>query len=178
MIRKVKTRMGWIILIFVLAIFAGIFVLVDDWKRDWTTNWAETDPQAEAADLRPFHSPLPPDALQQEVLEWVFQQSRWAVGDESGEIAPSAPSGNPPIQAPLQLHLVRSTRIMQFKDDVHLTIDRDPESGGSVLHVQSRSRIGRGDLGQNPRNIKELIAGMKARRSMQPSRSPRSNGYD
>lgn len=149
--------MGWLILVVFLAIFAAIVVRVDDWKRDWTTNWAETDPEAEAADLRPFHSLLPPDALRKQVLEWVSDHSHWELAEDSDETASSAD------RPPIQLHLVRSTRIMQFKDDVHLTFEQDLETGGSVLHVQSRSRIGRGDLGQNPRNIRELIAGMKTR---------------
>lgn len=163
LLRKGKTRMGWIILGILLVVVAAIVARVDDWERDWTTNWAETEPQADTADLRPLRSPLPPDALQQEVLEWVSEQSHWQVAHHSREIASSAPLADSPNRSSLQLHLVRATRIMQFKDDVHLTFNQDPETGGSVLHVKSRSRLGRGDLGQNPRNIKELIAGIRTR---------------
>jgi uncharacterized protein (DUF1499 family) len=54
-----------------------------------------------------------------------------------------------------QIHLVRRTRLFRFADDVYLTWSEMP--GGIRLDARSQSRIGKGDLGQNRRNILELF---------------------
>jgi uncharacterized protein (DUF1499 family) len=46
-----------------------------------------------------------------------------------------------------------------FPDDVRVTIS--PQAGGARIEVSSASRIGRGDLGQNPRNIKEVLGAVR-----------------
>jgi len=51
---------------------------------------------------------------------------------------------------------VRTTRLLRFKDDVAARVYPDPE-GGARLELTSASRLGKGDLGQNPRNLKELV---------------------
>jgi uncharacterized protein (DUF1499 family) len=55
-------------------------------------------------------------------------------------------------------HLTRRTRVLRFTDDVRLSLT--PGDGGTVVHAESRSRIGVGDLGQNRRNILELWAAL------------------
>lgn len=54
-----------------------------------------------------------------------------------------------------RLHAVRETRLLRFKDDV--TIRVLPDNGGARMELESASRIGKGDLGQNPRNLQELL---------------------
>jgi len=49
---------------------------------------------------------------------------------------------------------VRTTRLLRFKDDVTARVY--PDAGGARLELTSASRLGKGDLGQNPRNLKEL----------------------
>jgi uncharacterized protein (DUF1499 family) len=45
----------------------------------------------------------------------------------------------------------RSSRLFHFVDDV--TVWVEPNGAGSIVNVRSHSRVGRGDLGQNARNI-------------------------
>ncbi len=55
-----------------------------------------------------------------------------------------------------KLHAVRRTRLLRFEDDVTVTVQ--PRNRGSEAHFESASRVGKGDLGQNPRNLKEFLA--------------------
>jgi uncharacterized protein (DUF1499 family) len=49
---------------------------------------------------------------------------------------------------------VRKTRLFRFRDDVTARVRPDPD--GAWLELTSVSRLGRGDVGQNPRNLEEL----------------------
>ena len=50
---------------------------------------------------------------------------------------------------------VRETRLLRFRDDVTARVRPGP--GGARLELTSASRPGRGDLGQNPRDLEELL---------------------
>jgi uncharacterized protein (DUF1499 family) len=50
---------------------------------------------------------------------------------------------------------VRTTCLFQFRDDVTPRVYPDPD--GARLEITSASRLGKGDLGQNPHNIEELL---------------------
>ena len=54
-----------------------------------------------------------------------------------------------------QVHLTRRTFLFRFVDDVRLQLEAVP--GGTRLRGRSQSRVGRTDLGQNRRNLKQLI---------------------
>ena len=54
------------------------------------------------------------------------------------------------------IHLVRRTKVFRFADDIKLRLE--PVEGGTRLHGRSQSRLGMTDLGQNRRNLRELIA--------------------
>ena len=54
-----------------------------------------------------------------------------------------------------EVRAVRKTRLFRFKDDV--TARMYPDPAGARLELTSASRLGRGDLGQNPRNLEELL---------------------
>lgn len=121
---------------------ALISLYVEDWSRDFTTNTAATvdDPQSPLAAL---HSDLPPAELANHVIAVVGHLPRWRLIklDEG--------------QGLVTIHFVRTTPLAHFKDDV--TVRIAPVEGGSVLHAESKSRLGTGDLGQNPRNLRELL---------------------
>lgn len=57
--------------------------------------------------------------------------------------------------------LTRRTRIFRFVDDVQVLVE--PAPGGARLLLRSASRVGKGDLGQNGRNLTELIAALDAK---------------
>lgn len=58
------------------------------------------------------------------------------------------------------LKAVRKTRFLRFKDDVTIRVSEDSE-GSARAEFESASRIGRGDLGQNSRNLKELLGALE-----------------
>lgn len=139
-------KMTWIIAIVLLAIvvpLAAIALLVDDWSRDLTTNVAETS--TTAAD--PLLRPLTTTATAAEI-----DQAARAVADtaDNWEYVESTLTGPRPI-----IRLVHQSKLLKFRDDVTLTITESPD-GESTIHIRSASRIGKGDLGQNPRNIRDL----------------------
>lgn len=147
---QVKKKMLWLILLaFSVPIF-WMLVLVEDWRRDLTTNHAATDAAADDPALRPLRSPLPPAALAERVEEFVDRRRNWTLAS----IEPADSEGT------IRLHLVRTTAVLRFKDDIHVVLAEAPE-GGSVLEATSRSRVGKGDLGQNPRNLRELIDSLR-----------------
>ncbi len=54
-----------------------------------------------------------------------------------------------------EVRAVRRTRLLRFRDDVTARVRPDPD--GARLGLTSASRLGKGDLGQNPRNLEELL---------------------
>lgn len=54
------------------------------------------------------------------------------------------------------LEAVRATRIFHFEDDVKIQVSNE-NGGRSRATFESASRIGKGDLGQNSRNLEELL---------------------
>lgn len=128
-------------------VFAVILSRIDDWGRDFSTNVAQT---GENAKIRPLRMTISPDAALKRMRTAVSEMSNWQWIDET-----LVADGH-------LVNLVRSTTVFRFKDDVQVTITADSNTGGAVLNAISRSRVGKGDLGQNPRNIKELFAKMEA----------------
>lgn len=55
-----------------------------------------------------------------------------------------------------RLEAVAVTRLLRFKDDIVLEVR--PQGEGSAVHARSRSRLGRGDLGENARRLRRLAA--------------------
>src|SRR5262245_51653184 len=110
---------------------------------DWATrNWSDTDePGGPAAP----ELPLPPADALPRVESAVRSLPRWRV--ESVDPAAAL------------LRATRRTRLWGFVDDV--TVRLEPAPAGSRLHARSQSRVGKGDLGQNRRNLGELFAAVR-----------------
>jgi uncharacterized protein (DUF1499 family) len=116
---------------------------------DWfTRNWADTD-EGRHPDLRPPELPLPPDRALARVREAVGALPRWRVEgvDEAARV----------------VRATRRTRLWKFVDDV--TVRLEPAAGGTRLHARSQSRVGKGDLGQNRRNLLELFRAVRQDRT-------------
>lgn len=127
-----------------------VFSHVDDWSRDLTQNTAWTDEASET--LKPLRVAKSPEAVKADLIKVVESMSNWSVADESDS----------PDNDTMKIHLVRTTPIMRFKDDIWVTLGPSDSGDGTVVQVRSQSRLGRGDLGQNPRNIRELLGRMAA----------------
>jgi uncharacterized protein (DUF1499 family) len=59
------------------------------------------------------------------------------------------------------IEAVATTRLFKFKDDVTITVA--PEGAAVVVHVRSKSRVGKGDLGANARRIRVFQAELAKR---------------
>lgn len=129
-----------------------VFSHVDDWSRDLTQNTAWTDEASET--LKPLRVAKSPESVKSDLMKVVESMSNWSVEDD-GE-------GSDNGAMRMKIHLVRTTPIMRFKDDIWVTLVPSDSGDGTVVQVRSQSRLGRGDLGQNPRNIRELLGKMAA----------------
>lgn len=133
-----------------LGLAAVVVILathVEDWSRDLTQNYAETSPSARDNRLAPLEAPAPPAELAAATERAVKSLPNWRLESRRDEAAS------------IQLHCVRTTGIMRYQDDIHVAIT--PHAAGSRLSASSRSRVGKGDLGQNPRNLRELLAAVR-----------------
>jgi uncharacterized protein (DUF1499 family) len=108
-----------------------------------TRNWADTDEPGDPA-LAPRRLGLPPREALEAVRAAVERLPRWRVESIDPDL--------------LTLRATRRTRLFRYVDDV--TVHLESDGGGSRLHAKSRSRVGKGDLGQNRRNLLELFAAL------------------
>lgn len=136
----------WWVLAGVAIVTLYIFSHIDDWGRDLTTNFAQTD--ALSPDLRPRELPLPPDRA----ASLVRRAAETLRGWQATESAPRDLGGGV-----LEWHFVRTTLLMRYKDDIHARIEPSATGQSVTVHLRSQSRLGKGDLGQNPRNLRELL---------------------
>ena len=107
------------------------------------TRAGDADPR-----LSPRLMPGDPEAARLAVQSAVARMPRWRVESASGTV----------------VHATRRTRLFRFVDDVHLVLEPAGTSGRPETRVLARSgsRVGRGDLGQNRRNLAELWRALEA----------------
>lgn len=150
--RRMLTTLLIVVLGALLVIAGVLFMLVEDWSRDLTTNIAETSDSAEDPLQRPMliHRSMQDSA---ELVEHaVHTLPRWEQTDRDQD-------GDTVV-----LHLVRTTPLWRFKDDI--TVRIEPTAEGSRVSAVSKSRVGKGDLGQNPRNLRELFEALRTMERM------------
>lgn len=134
-------------LVSVVTVTALVLVVilsrVDDWGRDFSTNVATT---SENGKLKPLHLSLSVNEATDKLRSVVADMPHWQwtkdTKSEDGSVI---------------VDLVRSTALFRFKDDIQVKIVDDEAKNSVVINAVSRSRVGKGDLGQNPRNIRELF---------------------
>jgi uncharacterized protein (DUF1499 family) len=114
--------------------------------RWFTHNWADTDEPGDPG-LVPLELPLTlPEALER-VQSVIRGLPRWHVE--------TVDTANGTVQA------TRHTRLWRFVDDVAIRLE--PTAGGCRVHARSQSRVGKGDFGQNRRNLFELFRALARR---------------
>ncbi len=147
--RRSMLSILFIVLLSVLVLAAVILVVtVDDWSRDLTQNTAETDAEAADSRLHPLVVELESAASAETVEHVAAGLAHWVAGDREE------------LDDSIVLRFVRTTPLMRFKDDITVTII--PLGDGRCrIEAESRSRVGRGDLGQNPRNVDELLSALE-----------------
>jgi len=144
---------GYLALAITAIIIVSVLTQIDNWQRDWTTNFSETDETSADPLLRPIVIEKSPDEVAERLRQWVAAERRWEWIEES-QISAGA----------RQIHLLRRTPLFRFVDDIQVTIFPAEEGSLSRTRVtaSSRSRVGKGDLGQNPRNLKMVLAALQA----------------
>jgi uncharacterized protein (DUF1499 family) len=105
-----------------------------------------------AAKQRAAYPELAPIRLDVGVAEAVERGVR-AANALGWEITVSDPAAG-------SLEATQTSRIFRFVDDVAVRVRAEP-SGGSIVDVRSKSRVGRGDLGANARRIRAFEAQLK-----------------
>ena len=105
-----------------------------------TKNWADIEEGAADPALRPIDWPEAPAEAVGAVTAIVDRLPRWKVEEADPKTG--------------TVHATRRTRVWRFVDDIHLRFE--PTGEGCRITGHSQSRVGKGDLGQNARNLKEL----------------------
>ena len=150
--RRMLTTVLILVLAFVLVVGGILLFLIEDWSRDLTRNTAETSETAE----NPLERPMLLHRSVQDSVELVEHAVhtlvRWEMTGREQE-------GDAVI-----LHLVRTTPLWRFKDDI--TVRVEPVAEGTRVTARSQSRVGKGDLGQNPRNLRELFESLRTMQRM------------
>ena len=109
------------------------------------SNVAVTADDATDPWLRPHVYPLSPVQTAHAVVDAIDLLPRWqVVAGKDGVI-----------------WATRRTRLFRFVDDIYVLLL--PAHDSTVVFARSASRVGRGDLGQNRRNLGELWAAMERR---------------
>jgi uncharacterized protein (DUF1499 family) len=140
---RIPRALKWILLVLAAG---GAVLAFTTWPR---INDVETGRTPEYPALQPRRYTAEVERVVRAAREAIASLPRWElVGSGSG------PAG-------AELHAVRTTRLLRFRDDVTVKVRR--ESGRTVVSVRSKSRVGKGDFGQNARNIEEFLAALDAR---------------
>lgn len=120
------------------TVVLGVVAVLKIWP---TINVVETGKTPEYPDVVPRQYPASKDRVFEAAVQTVGRMPRWTLVSsrpEHGEIRAEA-----------------TTRLFRFVDDV--TIRCVEQNGVTAVNVRSASRVGRGDLGQNARNIRALF---------------------
>jgi uncharacterized protein (DUF1499 family) len=116
-----------------LILVVATCLKVDDWDRDWTENSASASFQIDG---------LSSEQAVKHADDWAAKESLWTVNEKAI------------VTDGIEMQLLRRTPIFRFTDDISLLIKS--VDSGVVIEASSQSRLGKGDLGQNPRNLIEL----------------------
>lgn len=130
------------------AVVLFLVVTIDDWRRDFTTNHAEIGSKATGPPPHAFVAHQSAADLV-EALKWAARR----IG--SWEYVGTTAEGTDTL-----VLFVRTSKIFQLKNDVRMYV-RD-RGNSRLVFGESRSRWGAGDLGQNPRNLREILAELKS----------------
>lgn len=97
------------------------------------------------ANLQPFRVRLPLEQARAALLDRLSSLPRWSVAGQSDSV----------------VWATRTTRIFRFVDDVLIVLE--PHGDSTTIAARSASRLGKGDLGQNRRNLAELGAAIEGK---------------
>jgi hypothetical protein len=136
-----KRRRNIVLAVVGIAVF--LFFFIDDWGRDFITNEAFISADNPDPTLRPLLSARSSTQMAEAVKMAARRIRNWSYVGESRHGTTTS------------ILFVRRNRVLRFADDV--TIHVQDRGSQRVVVGESRSRIGFGDLGRNPRNLRRLL---------------------
>ena len=145
-IKTILRRTAVFGLIVVGVLMLSVFSRIEDWKRDLSTNHASLESESSDPRLRPPVIAGSTAEVADQIVTWAEQTSLWSVESQQVE------------DQQAKIHLTRTTRLFRWVDDIHVQLTTTEQ--GTRVDAESKSRVGKGDLGQNPRNLRELVAGI------------------
>lgn len=119
-------------------------------------NEVSTGETPQYPDIQPQSLRFSPDLVLERAAETIDDLSRWetnTVDRESRVIRAEA-----------------ATWLLGFTSDVTITVE--PHGSGCIVQMRSRSRVGRGDFGQNARNIRRLQSSLEDNLSLATAAAP------
>lgn len=136
----------WILLVIIAIPVLTLASYIDNWGRDLTQNSARTMSDPDDPRLAPLHLSLSTDKVETLVVATINDLPLW---ETDGRWDQSS------------LRATRSTAWLGFVDDITVRLSTDDQH--AIVNVVSNSRVGKGDLGQNPRNIDQLLNAIRSR---------------
>jgi len=127
--------------------FVGIVLVVFALIRWPLINDVRTGQTPEYPDIQPQLLRASPDVVFKAALVLV-REAGWEIVEVQAEAG--------------RIEAVASTRLLRFRDDVSIQV-QPREGGTSLVHMASRSRLGRGDFGTNARRIRAFQAALAER---------------
>ncbi len=149
-----KRILKWIAglgLIVIATLMLGLFSQIENWKRDLSVNHASLDAASDDPRMHPPVVEDSPSEVVDRIVTWAEQAPLWSV--ESKDVGDRESA----------IHLTRTTKVFRWVDDIHVRISAT--ENGTRIDAESQSRVGKGDLGQNPRNLRDLVAAVRSTNS-------------
>lgn len=159
--RRVRHKRRWLRWVIAAMALVTLFVAIDDPARDFTTNHAEISETSEDPALRPREYEMRVDDLVYAIRKAAECIKNWEYVGTAG------------IDGRTMVVFERTSRVWKLKDDVILRVE--DLGGRSRLTGESKSRIEYGDLGQNPRNLKRILAELDTVLDAVPTTRPASD---
>ena len=157
--RKGVRRVLLLLLLALIALVVVTALSVDDWGRDLSTNraWTSMDAAGSAEPMVVAGGVL---EVEESLQRLCTARTNWT--HEGHAAPPEDAKATEGVEGPVldTHHLVRATRLIGYKDDIWVIVE-SVDADSVRIHLESRSRVGRGDLGQNPRNLQELLAWLR-----------------
>ncbi|HYD49978.1 MAG TPA: DUF1499 domain-containing protein, partial [Terriglobales bacterium] len=95
-------------------------------------------------DLEPLIVPAPPEEVFQRAQKAARHMPQWQVIHAD------------PVERTIEG--TATSRLFRFKDDFVIQVRPAPDGNGSAVHMRSKSRDGRGDIGANAARIRAFFA--------------------
>jgi hypothetical protein len=159
--RRVRHKRPWVRWTIPAVLLLGLYVAIDDPSRDFTTNFAVISDTSEDPRLKTREYDMSARELADAIEQAARRIKNWEYVGTAG------------VDGKTTIVFERTSRLWKLKDDVILRVEQ--RNGRSRLTGESRSRLEYGDLGQNPRNLRRILAELDTVLDLTPQARPASD---